>query len=302
MGRRARRRDHGRGPHRSPPAPLRHRQHPRQQLPDESAPGPPSPRPRRASPGRRLVINRQPPGLGARPVSASGRSAPYGRHRSPTATLRTPNTATTDAEQVGHSQLPGVRRFQLPLRWSSETATSSHYSDCAVYNEPAYPAEPCGRAGLRPARSFRRLRRQRTRRSAHLYLLRVESGGSMREKESASSRRGCGSCGKPACRFSKGLRETVRRFPRHRQLAQPRPPAGCVSGLPELHKEGRQAARSNRPRTVLRAPLWDLCPGCFAALDAQWRVRAIEHQYRYWQATRRADPSRLTQQKGGRDG
>ena len=158
--------------------------------------------------------------------------------------------------------------------------------------------------GSKPARArrFAASRLMRARRPAHLYLSRVESGGSMREMESASSRRGCGSCGKPACRFSKGLRETVRRFPRSRQLPQPGAPAGCVSGLPESHKEGRQAARSNRPRTVLRAPLWDLCPGCFAALDAQWRVRAIEHQYRYWQATRRADPSRLTQQKGGRDG
>ena len=133
------------------------------------------------------------------------------------------------------------------------------------------------------------------RRPAYLYLSGVDSGGSLREVEWTSSRRGCGSCGKPACRFSKVRRETVCRFPRGRQLPQPRPPVGFVSGLPESLKEGRQAARSDHRRTVLRAPCWDLCPGCFAALDAQWRVSALEHQYRYGQATRHADQATLPQ-------
>ncbi len=168
-------------------------------------------------------------------------------------------------------------------------------SDSSIVAGFTVSQTPALRAGCRPEGRTQSRARRPAQRPAHLYLSRVDSGGSLREVESTSSRRGCGSCGKPACRFSKVRRETVCRFPRDRQLPQPGPPVGFVSGLPESLKEGRQAARSDHRRTVLRAPGWDPCPGCFAALDAQWRVSALEHQYRYGQATRHADQATLPQ-------
>jgi len=51
----------------------------------------------------------------ARPVSSSGRSAPFGRHRSPWSN-RTPVTATSTSCGVGHFQLPQVGHFRLPLK------------------------------------------------------------------------------------------------------------------------------------------------------------------------------------------
>ena len=61
------------------------------------------------------MIGHRQPGLVARPVSASGRSAPYGRHRSPVALLQRPAPASTDPAQVCSFQLPQVCSFRLPL-------------------------------------------------------------------------------------------------------------------------------------------------------------------------------------------
>ena len=61
------------------------------------------------------MISRPPLGPVARPVPASGRSALYGRHRSPKALLRTPAPASTDSARVCSFQLPEVCSFRLPL-------------------------------------------------------------------------------------------------------------------------------------------------------------------------------------------
>ena len=47
----------------------------------------------------------------------SGRSAPFGRHRSPWSN-RTPVTATSTSGGVGHFQLPPVGHFRLPLTYA----------------------------------------------------------------------------------------------------------------------------------------------------------------------------------------
>ena len=60
------------------------------------------------------MIGCRPPCLLGRPVSSSGRFAPSGRHRSPSAN-RTPVTVTPTACGVGHFQLPQVGHFRLPL-------------------------------------------------------------------------------------------------------------------------------------------------------------------------------------------
>ena len=85
----------------------------------------------------------------------------------------------------------------------------------------------------------------------------------------ASSRRGCGSCGKPVCRFSKVRRETACRFPRDRQLPQP---ASGRRARARVRQIKSASSQERPPRTVHKAPHWDLCPGCFAATEAQWEV------------------------------
>ena len=61
------------------------------------------------------MIGHRQPGLVARPVWASSRSAPYGRHRTPAALLRRPAPASTAPAQVCSFQLPQVCSFRLPL-------------------------------------------------------------------------------------------------------------------------------------------------------------------------------------------
>ena len=124
-GRRARGRDHGRSSHRPPPAPLPHRQHPGQQLPDESAPGPAAIGVAR-KPSRSRVVTTTTRSRAAGPGPDSGRSAPYGRPRTdrthpPTAT----GTATAPSDKVCSFQLPQVCSFRLPLTPGSDDETVS---------------------------------------------------------------------------------------------------------------------------------------------------------------------------------
>ena len=114
MGERARRRGHGGGAHRPPAAPLPHRQHPRQQLPDEGTPGPPAVR-IGGSPGGRIVTD-APCGAATRFRSTSGRSAPCVQPETRGVGNQRENVnAQTSCRKVCSFQLPKVCSFRLPL-------------------------------------------------------------------------------------------------------------------------------------------------------------------------------------------
>ena len=148
MGRRARGRDHGRSSHRPPPAPLPHRQHPRQQLPDESPPGPAAIGVAR-KPSRSRVVTTTTRRRAAGPGSASGRSAPYVRPRTaeghrPTAIGATPN----DPSQSVQFSVATSVQFSVAIdtrRSPSVRGCRGKPTRCTAQRPPATPSLPDGR-------------------------------------------------------------------------------------------------------------------------------------------------------------
>ena len=112
------------GAHRPPAATLPHRQHPRQQLPDEGTSGPPAAR-IGGSPGSRIVTA-APCGAATRFRSISGRSAPCVRPETRGVGNQRENVnAQTSSRKVCSFQLPKVCSFRLPLTPTAEQSGGS---------------------------------------------------------------------------------------------------------------------------------------------------------------------------------